>query len=138
MLLFKVELYEHRSGMKFKSEQAKKIIEYVKAKYNSDLEFLWKKFPNNAILRNKVNSKWYAALLVVPKQRLGIEGDGEIEILDFKGNPEKSGILIDCKKFFPGYHMDKKHWITAVLDGSIQDKKLFELIDASYNITNGQ
>lgn len=33
----------------------------------------------------------------------------------------------------PGYHMNKKHWNTVVLDGSIPDKEVFTWIDHSYN-----
>ena len=33
----------------FKSEQAKEVIKYVKDKYNDDLEYLWKKFPENVV-----------------------------------------------------------------------------------------
>lgn len=34
----------------------------------------------------------------------------------------------------PGYHMNKKHWNTVIVDGSLGDKQLKELIDASYNL----
>lgn len=33
-----------------------------------------------------------------------------------------------------GYHMNKKHWITVLMDGSIPDKELKAWIDASYNL----
>jgi len=33
----------------------------------------------------------------------------------------------------PGYHMNKKHWNTIILDGSISSKLIFSLIDHSYN-----
>lgn len=36
----------------------------------------------------------------------------------------------------PGYHMNKKHWNTIILDGSIPDKLIYELIDHSYNLVN--
>jgi predicted DNA-binding protein (MmcQ/YjbR family) len=36
----------------------------------------------------------------------------------------------------PGYHMNKKHWNTILLDGSIPDKELFLWIDHSYNLVN--
>jgi predicted DNA-binding protein (MmcQ/YjbR family) len=36
----------------------------------------------------------------------------------------------------PGYHMNKKHWNTVLLDGSIPDKELFSWIDHSYNLVN--
>lgn len=32
----------------------------------------------------------------------------------------------------PGYHMNKKHWNTVIIDGSISNKKLQEMIDHSY------
>jgi len=34
----------------------------------------------------------------------------------------------------PGYHMNKKHWNTIVIDGSLSSKQLQELIDHSYNL----
>lgn len=49
----------------FKSAQAKEIICYVREKYGDELEFLWEKFPDNAIWRRKDNKKWYGALLTV-------------------------------------------------------------------------
>lgn len=34
----------------------------------------------------------------------------------------------------PGYHMNKKHWNTVLLDGSVPDMELFSWIDHSYNL----
>ena len=34
----------------------------------------------------------------------------------------------------PGYHMNKKHWITVGMDGSVPDKLVKEWIDNSYNL----
>lgn len=33
----------------------------------------------------------------------------------------------------PGYHMNKKHWNTATIDGSISAKEIFEMIDHSFD-----
>ena len=41
----------------FKSKQAKEVIRYIEEKYGDKLEFLWEKFDNNAVCRNKQNSK---------------------------------------------------------------------------------
>jgi len=38
----------------------------------------------------------------------------------------------DFSTITPGYHMNKKHWNTIMLDGSIENKIIFELIDHSY------
>ena len=34
----------------------------------------------------------------------------------------------------PGFHMNKLHWNTVLLDGSIPDKYIYEWIDLSYNL----
>ena len=120
----------------FKSQYANLIIEYIKQKYNDDLEYLWDKFPRNAIWRNKNNNKWYGALLVVDKSKIGISEKGDIEIIELLLEPEKVERMIDNKKYFAGYHMNKKHWITIKLDGSVGINDIFELIDNSYKLSN--
>src|ERR1700754_1782946 len=34
----------------------------------------------------------------------------------------------------PGYHMNKKHWITVIMDGSIPDKMVLKWVDNSYQL----
>ena len=34
----------------------------------------------------------------------------------------------------PGYHMNKKHWNTVLVDGSVPDKEVFSWIDHSYEL----
>lgn len=119
----------------FKSKQAKEVIKYVKGKYNDDLEYLWEKFPENAIWRNKTNNKWYGAILVISERKLEISSDKKIEIIDLRYQKDKIEELIDYNKIFPGYHMNKKSWITIKLDGSLELEEIFKLIDNSYNIS---
>lgn len=121
--------------MVFKSTDAKKVLTYVLEKYGTTPEFLWARSPGNAILRHKHNLKWYAALLSLPKKKLGIDRPGDIEILDVKGDPAMIDNLRDGKRFLPAYHMNKEHWMTLVLDGSIPMKEICSLIDLSFDIT---
>ncbi len=116
----------------FKSMQAKMIINYVKDKYNSDLEFLWKKYDDNAICRNSKNKKWYLAMLKISKRKLGFDSDEIVEIIDLKNKPEEVIQLVDNKKFFKGYHMNKKYWYTIILDNNNSIEEIFKLIDISY------
>lgn len=119
----------------FKSKQAKEIIKYIKEKYNDNLEFLWKKFSENAVWRNKKNKKWYAILLVISERKLGLDSDKIIDILDLRYEKDKIKEIIDNDKIFAGYHMNKDSWITIRLDGSVKTKKILQLIDNSYNIS---
>lgn len=116
----------------FKSIQAKEIICYVRDKYGDELEFLWEKFPDNAIWRRKDNEKWYGALLTVKASKLGHADDKQIEILDLRIKAEDIEATVDNKRFFMGYHMNKKHWYTILLDDSIPTEEICRRIDDSY------
>lgn len=118
----------------FKEEQTRRLIEYVRGRYGDELEFLWKKFDDNAIWRCKANRKWYAAVLTVQKSKLGIKSDDKAEIIDLRIEPENMNDLIDNKIYFPGWHMNKKHWYTIILDGSVSYDELCRRIDESYLI----
>lgn len=119
----------------FKSEQAKEIIKYIKEKYDDDLEFLWKKFDDNAVWRNKKNNKWYGALLIVSENKIGIESDKIIEIIDLRYQKEDIKNFVNNETIFPGYHMNKDNWITIKLDGSVKTEKIIKLVDNSYKIS---
>ena len=116
----------------FKSDYARKIIHYVRDAYGDEMEYLWQRFPDNAVLRRRDNAKWYAALLTVQKKKLGLNGEGSIEILDLRMKPEDIEMLVDGKRYLPGYHMNKRHWYTICLDGSVPIAEIFRRIDASY------
>ena len=39
---------------------------------------------------------------------------------------------------FPGWYMNKSHWLTVVLDGMVEDEKIRFLVDMSYELINGR
>lgn len=130
-------IIECTSKEAFKSNQAKEIINYIEQKYKDKLEYLWEKFDNNAIWRNKQNRKWYGILFTLQKRKLGLDVDELTEIINLRYQKEKIENIIDNKKFFAGYHMNKKSWITIILDNSVETEKILDLIDNSYNLSVG-
>ncbi len=116
----------------FKSRLAGLIQEYVLHKYGNEFEYLWEKFPDNAVFRRKDNKKWYGAVLTVARNKIGLDGSDKIEVIDLRATPEEIGRLIDGEKYFPAYHMNKKHWITICLDGTVGFEEIYRRIDDSY------
>ncbi|WP_071998311.1 MULTISPECIES: MmcQ/YjbR family DNA-binding protein [unclassified Serratia (in: enterobacteria)] len=102
--------------------------------YHDELEFLWQRSPNSAILRRQDTQKWYAAMLVLAKSKLGLADEGVIDIINLRISPEEMDSIIDHQTFFPGYHMNKKHWYTICLDGSLPVAEIYQRIDASYQL----
>ena len=118
----------------FKANYAKEIINYIKNKYGDELEFLWEKSPKNAVVRRKSSNKWYAVILTVSKRKLNLDSDEIIEVINLHNRVEEIEKLIDNKKYFPAYHMNKKHWCTICLDGTVELKEIYKLIDISYEL----
>lgn len=118
-----------------KLEQMKReeIFEYVNKQYGSIPEYLWRSSPESAILRHK-NGKWYAAIMRVEKFKLGLKEDGMVEIINVKCEPDMVGLLTQTYGFLPGYHMNKKYWITMLLDGSVSEAKILDFLDMSYDL----
>lgn len=110
------------------------ILEYVNKKHNTVPKYLWDKYPLYAVLKHN-NNKWYGIIMNVQKEKIGLEGNEEVDILDLKCLPEFIGGLRKEKGFLPAYHMNKENWITIILDGSVNKEKIKQLIDLSYDLT---
>ena len=53
--------------------------------------------------------------------------------INIKCDPEEAILLRETYDVVqPGYHMNKKHWNTVLMDGSVPDKLVFSWIDKSY------
>lgn len=121
----------------FKNEQAKEVITYINEIYKDQLEFLWKK-SDSAIFRCKDNGKWYAAMLKVSNEKLGRVGKELMEIMDLRATPDEVLKMVDGVHYFPAYHMNKVHWYTICLDGSISTQELCQRIDDSYALAKNK
>ena len=120
----------------FITNQANRITNYIIDKYKDTPEFLWEKYPGFGIFRNKNNNKWYALIANIDKSKIDKNSTGEIEIINLKVNENIIDNLLKKKGFYKAYHMNKKNWITIILDNSINDKEIIEYLDNSYNIIN--
>lgn len=118
----------------FTSHQAKQVISYIRERYQHEPEFLWPRFPDNAIFRRSDNAKWYGAILTIKPASIGLSGDERIEILDLRMAPETLLQLTDRVKYFPGFHMNKKHWVTLLLDDTLDIGEICRRIDDSYQL----
>ena len=118
----------------FKSSQAHEIIKYIREKYKDELEYLWDMFPKYAVWRRKDSRKWYGILLTVSMDKLGMEGNEIIEILDLRIKPEELEEILDERRYFFGYHMNKKNWLTICLNNSVPLDEICRRIDVSYGL----
>ena len=115
--------------------QKDRVIAYGKDRYGATPDHTFAQHPDYAVLRHKDSDKWFALLMTVPRDKLGLNGDGEIEILDVKCDPDEIGSLRQKPGYLPAYHMNKEHWLTVLLDGTVPIDDVRERIDASHALT---
>lgn len=113
--------------------QRERIMEHLWNVYGTEAEHLWARYPDYAVFRHPASRKWYAAVMDVPRDKLGLTGGGRAEILNVKCSPLMIGSLLGQRGFLPAYHMNKSTWISVLLDGSIPEGQITPLLAWSYD-----
>lgn len=108
---------------------------YIEETYGVTGECLWAKFPTYMIFRHTSNRKWFAAIMEIPREKLGLSGGGIIPVVDVKCDTRMIGSFLEEKGIFPAYHMSKAHWLTVALDGTAEEEKIKFLLHMSFDLT---
>lgn len=111
------------------------VLKYVYENYGTKSEKPWANDFYSEVLRQKSNNKWYGVIMRVQKNKVGLSGEEFVDILNVKCEPEMVATLISQKGLAPAYHMNKTHWITIILDGTVPDNEIYSLLDISYGLT---
>lgn len=111
------------------------LEQFIRKYYSTEPDYPWMRYPNYAVFRHRSNQKWFAAILDVPKSKLGLQGEEPLDVVNLKCAPILMGPLREEPGIFPGYHMNKESWISVALDGSVVDDKIKLLLDMSYEAT---
>ena len=97
-----------------KIKQPQEILEWIHETFHEEEEYPWGEY-DYAVIRRKDNQKWYALFMFLPVSKVGIDEDRQEVIL----NIAHDGSDVDHRTFYPAYHMNKKSWVSMVLDGSV-------------------
>ena len=115
--------------------QRERITQYIRETYGTEAEYLWADSPGSAVFRHPASKKWYAIIMDVPANKLGLSGEDLVDVMNVKCGTIMVGSLLAEKGFRPAYHMNKEHWITVLLDGTVEEAKVCDLIDLSFEAT---
>jgi len=120
----------------FISNQTNRVVKMLKEKYQSTPNFKWEKFPSYATFNNPNTNKWYAIIMNISSTKLDKNTKGEVEVINVKSTPLEIEKLLSQEGFYEAYHMNKKHWISIILNDTVKDDVIFKLIENSYNLTS--
>ena len=121
-----------------KESQASNITTHIRDEYGAEPEFLWpERYPTYCIFRHGGNKKWFALVGRIEWKSLGRDGGELVDIINLKfDNGQALDFAENTPGVYPAYHMNKKHWITIALDGTLPDEMVLELVKKSYLLTD--
>lgn len=111
------------------------FITYIEETYGATGENLFAKYPSFRVFRHSSNRKWFAVIMEIPREKLGLPGGDDIRVMNVKCDTRMIGSFRAEKGMFPAYHMSKAHWLTVALDGTVETDKIKFLLDMSYDLT---
>ena len=112
------------------------LTDYIRKKYQTEPEYPWKSSPENAVFRHSDNKKWFALLMDVPGNKLGLGTAEEVSVVNLKMDDAFfRDMIIREEGIMPAYHMNKLHWITVLLDGTVPEEKVYDLLEMSWTST---
>lgn len=113
------------------------LRDWIAERYGVQPQMPWAGSPGHWVFRHSSNRKWFALILDVPRNRLGLPGEGKLDVVNLKCDPRLGATLRREPGYFPAYHMNKEMWISVALDGSASEENLMVLVEMSYELTKG-
>lgn len=107
----------------------------IGSEYGVKPDYPWAKYPTFAVFRHKENKKWFAVIMTIDKRKIGIDNDGKINVVNLKRDANFISTVNLQQGVFPAYHMNKEHWLTVLLDGSVKEENIKFLLALSFDLT---
>ena len=109
-------------------------MDYCSQRFGTVPDAPWPETPENFTFKTARRNKWYALFMTIPYKSLGLAKAGKVDVLNIKLPPAKVAQLVDRQHFYPAYHMNKKHWLTVMLQKDADISLVQELLAESYQL----
>ena len=111
------------------------LTDYIFDAFSVEPDYPFPRDDVTCVFRHTDNRKWFGIMMRIPYRTLGMNRDGETDIVNVKCDPVLMGSLRGKPGFCPAYHMNKDKWITILLDGSAGREEITALVDMSFRMT---
>ena len=120
----------------FLTDQANRLSMYIYQHWKDRPDKPWKKDNGYTVIRNHDSRKWYGVIGEIPRNRFEPDsGEETVEVLNLKVKEDKMPAYLQIKGIYPAFHMNKKNWISVILDEDVSDELLTQLIEESRAFT---
>ena len=123
----------------FASDQSNRIAAMILDKYSVEPDFPWDEGEHepSGVFRHGSNNKWFGLIMNIDRRHLNKNADEEtVDVINLKADENKTVFLHKIRGIYPAYHMNHKKWISVVLDDTLDDKDVMDLVDESFRLTS--
>lgn len=109
---------------------------YINTQFSSiETDYPWVTLPNYMVYRHQSNRKWFALVMNISSDKLGLSSTAMLDVLNVKCDPTMIGSFTKEPGIYRAYHMSKAHWLTIALNGTASDQTIKMLLDMSFRLT---
>ena len=110
-----------------------RLCAHIRRKYGAQPERLWARYPDYLVFRRADNRKWFALVMNLPRLKLGLAGEAEVDVLNVK-LPDARLVDLLCEQpgYLPGYHISRGSWVSILLDGTVPMEEIRHWLAESY------
>ena len=121
---------------RYRNAQAERIAIAIEERYGSSPEWLWGEgIDDPSVFRHRENSKWFGIIMYVPYSKFGSNNPGGTNVINVKLKPAEITALLGKQGYEKAYHMNKKFWLSILLDDSLDDEEILRSIGQSFMLT---
>lgn len=127
------------SEVSFISDQSNRIAALILDKYSVEPDFPWDEGGKNpaGVFRHGSNNKWFGLIMNIDRRHLDKNaGEESVDVINLKADENKIVALHKIRGIYPAYHMNHSKWISVMLDDTLDDRDVMDLIDESFRLTD--
>ena len=123
----------------FVSDQSNRIAALILDKYSVEPDFPWDEGEHepSGVFRHGSNNKWFGLIMNIDRHHLDSNaGDERADVINLKADENKTAFLHKIRGIYPAYHMNHRKWISVILDETLDDRDVMDLMDESFRLTD--
>ena len=128
------------SDVAFVSDQSNRIAALILDKYSVEPDFPWDEGEHepSGVFRHGSNNKWFGLIMNIDRRHLEKNaGEEMVDVINLKADENKMIALHKIRGVYPAFHMNHSKWISVVLDDTLDDKDVMDLVEESFRLTGG-
>lgn len=126
------------SEVAFVSDQSNRIAAMILDRYSVEPDFPWDEGEHepSGVFRHGNNNKWFGLIMNIDRRHLDRNADEEaVDVINLKADENKTALLHKIRGIYPAFHMNHSKWISVVLDDTLDDRDVMDLVEESFGLT---